>query len=480
MKVLVVGGGTSGLISAIILRKHLDISIDLVHSKNIGIIGVGEGSTEHFYEFMKFVGIKDSQIIKECGATYKSGIMFKDWSELDYLHNVGAPFNSKFAQYNYVYGSLIGDANFNLNSKFHWINAINRDFLNSDQAPFNQYHFDTFKLNSFLTTFAKNMGINIIEDEIKNVSLKENGEIESVFGEKFNYKYDFYIDCTGFKRLLIGKTDAKWVSYKKYLKMNSAVVFPTEEQEEFNLWTESLAMNFGWKFTIPVQGRTGNGYVFDNNYIDVNEAKKEIENIYKKEIDFGKEFTFDPGALDKPWVKNCVAIGLSGSFFEPLEATSIGTTIQQSFLLMHRLVNYNEETINSYNKACNDIFENIRDFLFLHYITKKNTSIFWRDVQKLDFPETLAVNLKKWKNKLPIKEDFNSLSSYVLFNDANFIVVMSGLNLFNRTKIREEYETHNKNVFYLTSAVMQELEYFETNKVYIGHKNYINLIKNYF
>jgi tryptophan halogenase len=479
MKVLVVGSGTAGMVSALILRKHLNIQVDVLHSPNIGIVGVGEGSTEHFNEFMNFVGISDIDIIKECDATYKAGIMFKGWSSNDYMHHVGTPFNTKASQYSPVYGALIAEGA-NVTPSPLWKNQINRGFLNQDIPPFNQYHFNTYKLQEFLIKFAKNMGINVIEDELKEVFLREDGSIESVLGEKRSYKYDFYIDCTGFKRFLIGKTTAKWKSYSKYLKMNSAVVFPTEEESEYKIYTTAKAMDYGWMFTLPVWGRNGNGYIFDSSYIGVGEAKKEVEKLYKKELPFGKEFSFDPGCLDTPWVKNCVAIGLSGSFFEPLEATSIGTSIQQSFLLMHRLINYSQPTIDEYNKAFTDIAENIRDFVVLHYQVKKFNSIFWKDVQNLEIPDTLATKLDLWKRKLPIKEDFNSISDYALFQDSNFIVVLDGLDLFDRDAIRREYEAHSNELKGITRGIINAKLDLDANGPTLGHKAYLQLIRDNF
>jgi tryptophan halogenase len=175
-----------------------------------------------------------------------------------------------------------------------------------------------------------------------------------------------------------------------------------------------------------------------------------------------------------------VAIGLSGSFFEPLEATSIGTSIQQSFLLMHRLINYSQPTIDEYNKAFTDIAENIRDFVVLHYQVKKFNSIFWKDIQNLEIPDTLATKLDLWKCKLPIKEDFNSVSDYVLFQDSNFIVVLDGLDLFNRDAIRREYEAHSNELKGITRGIINAKLDLDANGPTLGHKAYLRLIRDNF
>jgi flavin-dependent dehydrogenase len=264
---LVAGGGTAGLIAAIILKKNLNIQIDVVHSSNIGIVGVGEGSTEHFKDFMDFVGIDQYELIKSCDATYKSGIMFENWTEKPYLHSVGSQWNVKNAQYSFVYANQISKQDDRITDDLQWQNKINKWFLNQrDQFPYNQFHFNTHKLNEFLINVAKSLGINFYDDEITAVNVNEQGNIQSIIGNLNEYRYDFYIDSTGFKRILIDKLGAKWQSYGKYLKMKSAITFQTPDEENYNLWTVARAMDAGWMFRIPVWGRYGNGYIFDSNY----------------------------------------------------------------------------------------------------------------------------------------------------------------------------------------------------------------------
>ena len=479
-KLLVVGGGTAGLISAIILRQKLNIEIAVVHSKNIGIIGVGEGSTEHFKDFMEFAGIHQHDIIKYCDATYKGGIMFENWGEKSYLHNVGTPFNEKNAQYPFVYAKQISE-----NSQYMCLdlpvnNQLNTWFLDHpDQMPYNQFHFNTHKLNEFLISVAKFKGITVIEDDILEVEFKENGFIKLLKGQKSIYEYDFYIDATGFRQELIGKMGAKWNSYSKYLKMKSAIVFPTGDEYNYNLWTLAKGMDYGWMFKIPVWGRHGNGYIFDSDYITAEQAKQEVDLLLNKDIEVSKQFNFDPGALDKVWINNCCAIGLSGSFLEPLEATSIGTTIQQSFILMHKLLNYDEKVINSYNKSFTDIMENLRDFIVLHYLTKKENTQFWKDVAALEIPDSLKYRLDLWKNKMPIDEDFSELSDYILFKGNNHAVVMHGLDLFNRLAIKAEYDACHDYIKNAADEIIKERKEFDNSIDKISHKNLISKIRNY-
>jgi len=480
MKVLVVGGGTAGLMTAIILKKHLNYQIDVVRSEKIGIVGVGEGSTEHFKEFLNFCGIDQYSILKECGATYKGGILFENFGSKTYMHNVSCPFDSRAAQYSYVYGKQIAENSEYMQSRLIWENKINSWHMNRlHDMPFNQFHFDTFKLNNFLTKFSQQIGINFYDDEIIEVELNHNGEIDCVVGEKQSYNYDFYIDSTGFKKILMSKLGSKWISFSKYMKMNSAITFQTEETDEYNLWTLAEGMKYGWLFRLPTQERYGNGYIFDDRYIDIDKAKFEVEQLFKKEINIGRTFKFDPGCIDRPWIKNCVAVGLSSLFVEPLEASSIGSTIQQAFLLMHRISGYNEKVIESYNKSFSDIVENIRDFIVLHYITDRRDTEFWLDVSQQEIPDSLAEKLKVWKHRLPIKEDFNDYSDYIMFSESNFIVVMHGLNMFDRNSIKLEYEAKQSWIHESANNIIAEQVSNENIVKTIGHKNFIKIVKEY-
>jgi tryptophan halogenase len=475
----VVGGGTAGLISAIILKRRFNIDVSVVYSSSIGIIGVGEGSTEHWKEFMDFVGIDQETLIRECDATYKSGIMFDGWSERKYFHAVGLPFAKKFSQYNYVYANQISKGDKYLTAGNLWNNKINSWFLdNFNEFPANQFHFNTSKLNDFLQRLAQKFDIKLYDDEIEQVLFNEDGSVKSLKGKKSSYASDFYIDSTGFRRLLIGKMGAKWQSYGKYLKMKAAMVFPTGDEENYNIWTLAKAMDYGWRFKIPVWGRHGNGYIYDSDYISEDQAKAELDREFGRDIEIGKSFKFDPGALDRAWIKNVVAIGLSGSFVEPLEASSIGTSIQQAFLLMHRLPNYDQKSIDSYNKSFNDIMTNIRDFIVLHYQTKKNNTNFWKDVATFEIPDSLKDKLELWKNRLPISEDFNSLSDYVLFTAANYTLVLEGLELFDRAAIKKELFLHHD---YLRSVAEKEIQdqlTLEKTAHFVNHKEFIRQIRS--
>lgn len=477
--ITVVGGGTAGLVAALILKERSSIDVNLIYSAEIGIVGVGEGSTEHFSEFMEFVGIKPSDIIKECDGTLKIGVMFDNWiKDYKYLHSVIQPFMETFGQYPAIYAKEISDK-----SNYFYNNTIEKNLvpietINIDTyTPTRQYHFNTFKLNDFLMKLAKSKNINLFEDNVVDIKLDQNGYIDKIIGEKSEYKSDFYIDSTGFKRILMNKLSVKWKSCSKYLKLNSAIVFPTEDEDNYNFCTLSKGMDAGWRFKIPTWGRHGNGYIYDDNFITADEAKLEIEKDLGHEVEVRKTFKFDPGSLENIWEKNCVAIGLSGVFFEPLEASSIGLSIQQSFLLMHRLQNYDERVIKEYNHAMDTMVENIRDFIALHYLTKRDDTNFWKNILEIEIPESLKYNLEKWKTKLPIREDFEGSSGYCLFGPLNYAVVMAKLGLFDENAIKNEYDFLSNNIKNVSNNIINNALHNELSREYASHKDILKSIR---
>jgi len=476
MKILVVGGGTAGLVASIIIKKMTSHSVDLVYSNQVQTIGVGEAATEHFFEFMKCAEISQEDMINECDATFKSSIKFKNWSNKDYINYVCDPFTYTLGQYNYIYGRQISyDSNY-INPKWTKQNLIPYSKLKNEEIIFNQYNFNTFKFIDFLKKIAIKNNIILYEDLILDIKLNSNGYINSILGEKKEYKYDFYIDCTGFSRKLISKLGAKYVSFEDFLKVNAAVVFQTEEEETYNISTLSTAMDYGWMFKTPVWGRYGNGYIFDKNYISHDIAKEEIQKYLKRKITFGKEFTFTPGTLDKVWINNCCAVGLSASFVEPLEATAISSTIQQCFILANNLLT-DKWNQNSYNKIYSNIISNIRDFLIVHYLTKKQNTKFWIDSASIKLPNDLEEMLKVWVHRLPRHDDFNQNSDYCLFWDWNFIQIMSGLDMFNTESIRNEYNKIPIQYQDYANRIINSYSIYESTESFISHKEALLFIR---
>ena len=478
-KIAVVGGGTAGYVAALILKNRLNCEVDLIYSNRIGIVGVGEGSTEHWNEFIKFINVTPHEVVRECDATVKIGIMFQNWAEKDYLHSIQGGFDFSLGLTPAIYLKLImdGATSKDIGGSHIWENQFEVEYLKEGQFfQSNQFHFNTHSLNNWLQRKCHQFGINLIEDEILDVTLNEQGEVSTLQGEKGIYNYDFYIDATGFKRLLINKVGGKWNSYGKYLKMKSAIAFATADPEEYNMWTVARAMDYGWNFRIPTWGRQGNGYIFDSDYITAEQAKIEIEKLYGHEIEVGKTFNFDSGALHEPWIKNVVAIGLSANFVEPMEASSIGSSIQQAFLLMHMIPGYDDKTIKKYNKSVNEMTDNIRDFIALHYVTQKDNTQFWKDLKNVPLPDSLSEKLEWWKHHIPTNEDFTHDTNYTMFKHMHHIHILHGLGLFNKDSLREQWEGLHPNLKHHVEQLINNIKMRKHQT--ISHKKAIEIIRN--
>jgi len=473
--IIVVGGGTAGLISALMLKtKFPQKNIKIIESSNVGIVGVGESSTEHWGKFCKYVGIPHLSVILKSNATFKLGVYFENWSKNDFIHTIGYPFSQVSDDYYKVYGHLIANNSLPMELLSYSIpkNKLSMSYFNDiHNSPTNQYHFDTFALNELLHEECNKRGINIVIDDIECVTLNDKtDEILSILSKKSEYFADFFIDCSGFSRILLGDVyNIKWVSYSQYLPVNSAIAFATKEMEEYNMYTKSTARKSGWSWMIPTQTRTGNGYVYCDNFTSKDEAHQEMEEAYGQSLEIVKEFKFDPGRLEKAWHKNCYAVGLSQSFVEPLEATSIGSVIQQMFCFMNFLPSYDIKTCN---EKVNLIFENIVDYIRAHYLVKKEDTPFWKEVKyNLKLTDNLENYLEMWKNRLPSVTDVSC--NWAMFSAVNYIQILYGLGWFDVEKIKYEYENSGKD-----DSIDPFLKKYDDESFWLGHKEIIKLLKN--
>jgi tryptophan halogenase len=481
---IVLGGGTSGMITALMMKtQYPDKDIRVIESSAVGIIGVGEGATEHWHHFCDFIGIPLEETLAECGATLKAGIKFSNWGVPDYYHATCEPYSQAAGDYLAVYALMISQGASPIDIIFDRRcvnNEIPVGWLEGTAAcPVNQFHFNTFSTNDYLHKLCKNRNIPVIDDKITDVELTDDGYIKTLHGGNDSYSADFFIDCSGFSKLLISKLGAKWVSYKDHLWLNSAIAFPTEDTDEYPVCTQATALDYGWMWNTPVRGRWGNGYVFCDKYIDFDQAQAEVERVLGKKVNIAKKIKFEAGKLDKAWIKNCASIGLCSSFVEPLESSAISQTVLQAFLITNLLpcwLNNNEEIAEIYNDKCDNLCENILDFIAVHYVSPREDTAFWRDLKdnrEQWMPQSLKTKLAKWEKRLPMVVDFNK--QYSLFAASNWIVTLHGMQLIKRENVEREVSMLSPYIKIRSQEIIDVNKKLEQELVHMPHKKILEL-----
>lgn len=441
----ILGGGTAGFIFALMNKSAFpDLDVTVIASKQLGIIGVGEGSTEHFDNFLRYCNISVSRIIKETGATFKTGIKFVNWNgeNDEYWHSLDnyiSTYNSNLGVHPNLELAIV-DNHAPLDTVYQY--TLQSLHTRPEFGSFHQFHFDTHKLNTFFHTIANERGIKVVDTIIENVELDQYGNVDSLISaDGVKYNSDFFIDASGFNRVISSKLGVKWIDCKDQLPMNAAIAFPTSYKEDLPSHTVARACSSGWMWRIPTQDRFGNGYVFCDDFISEEDAVKEAQQYIDEPIVVGKKIKFSAGYVDKFWHKNCVSIGLSGMFVEPLEATSIGSTIQQAFCFITSISHYSKNSVQSeisFNKETSLLARNIIDFVQLHYFTNRNDSEFWKwakhNIKKTPFVEEYLDDFKSNGVGLLAFDGY-----FTMFKSLNWMQVMHGLHLFDNAKIKEQY-----------------------------------------
>lgn len=406
MKIVVVGGGTAGCLSALLFKQYFpSMEVTMVRSNAIGILGPGEGLTPGINRVLKELKIPVEEFISATGATVKNGIKFINWNKenkswLHLFHGVTEDRQNVFNNVDEIY-KLYETAvrtNNNLDDINYFGHITNNDQVNFEDRINYAYHIDSRKFVAFLENTATKRGIKIIDDIMEDVVSDHRGYIRKIIlKDNMPVECDFVIDCTGFKRLIIGKHfNSKWISMKEYLPATSAIACTLPQDNNYGPYTEARAMNYGWSWKIPLQHRYGCGYVYDKKYINDVEAEKELKELFGNKLEVVGRFNFDPGFYEKAWINNCLATGLSYSFFEPLEATAIATVINVVLNFLNGpFVKYigdnNTEKREEFNVHFSLLSKSIAAFLHWHYITNKTNTEFWKDFRKNtkspDWPE---------------------------------------------------------------------------------------------
>jgi len=417
--IVILGGGTAGWMAANLLQKRWrqkGVNITVVESPDIGIIGVGEGSTPLLKEFFDSLDISESEWMPQCNATYKNGISFNNWSTVSGYESYFHPFpcSLDFATFGllYKYTALRRSgvdvlAHPNRFSLMAGLTQKKLAPLPAENFPFHfqyGYHFDSVLIGKFLRGKAKESGVSHIEGTVETVEQDSDGNIKALKLKNGDIlSGDFFIDCSGFASILLQRTlKVPFLSFSENLFNDSAVALPTEIEADAPVETLSTALTNGWAWKIPLTNRFGNGYVFSSQYCSPDEAETELRahlGVLDSDVE-ARHLKMKVGRAQESWSKNCLAVGLSQGFIEPLEATALQfvySTIDQ-FAQALEQGGFTNEHREAFNEQMNANFEGIRDYIVLHYKTNsRSDSQYWidnRENQKIS--ENLRAMIECW------------------------------------------------------------------------------------
>lgn len=417
--VVVVGGGTAGCISALMFKtKFPDMDIKIVRSSTIGVVGPGEGLTPAINLVINRLGISVENFLENTDGTIKNGIAFVGWGKdsPQYFHAFYNPIANSAREFDsddgfFKYYDIAISKDKNLDSINFQAQQSYLDRVALDNPNYYAFHIDSRKAIAYFESIAEKIGIEIIDASVNKINSGQDGAIDSLeLDNGSTISGDFYIDATGFHRLILQKHyGVEWVSSKKYLPSSKAIacIKPIGKTDKIHPYTEAIAMNYGWAWKIPLQSRYGCGYVYNDKYISQEEAEFELKEKLGHDVEVVGSFSFNPGYLKNIIHKNCMAVGLAASFIEPLEATAIDNVINEveGFLQFHfdDYINNRDESIKSFNQFCEKANEVLVSLIYLHYVTKKNNTEFWSNF-KSDYPEPVL-------NQFSFKDIFEAIEN---------------------------------------------------------------------
>lgn len=441
VRVVVAGGGTAGWLAAYSLIKRLGnlLDVTLVESDQIGTVGVGEATVPTMHRFHAFFGIDEREFMRATQATFKLGIVFENW---------GAPGES----YAHTFGE-IGQSNWMVEFHQYWLEAHAHGFGGSledyclelkaaeagkfakkaGETPLTYaFHLNATAYAAFLRQKSEALGVRRVEGKISEITVNpETGDIQSLeLDEDRQVAGDFFIDCTGFRSLLLGGAlGVEFEDWGHWLAADRALAVQTESTEPPRPYTRAIAHASGWQWKIPLQTRTGNGLVYSSRFCSDDDARATLlGNITGETITEPLQLKFKTGRRINAWHKNCVAIGLSSGFVEPLESTSIHL-IDTALVRLMRLFPFSgamEPLAEQFNHETQVEWEAVRDFIILHYKqTQRDDSEFWNFYRTMEIPDSLAHRIELFRENGYVWSDLANL-----FRAHSWIQVMFGQGLF--------------------------------------------------
>jgi tryptophan 7-halogenase len=442
-RIVIVGGGTAGWMTAAALSTVLGrggCAIELVESDAIGTVGVGEATIPAIHDFNRKIGLDEQAFMRNTNATFKLGIEFVNWADVGeaYMHPFGRfGFDMNGVAFHHYWltlrraGGAVRLDDYCVASvaakrgRFAHPHTDGRSVLSTYSYAF---HFDASLYARFLRRMAEDLGVRRTEGRIVDVELHgESGFVESVrLADGRSIGGDLFIDCSGFRALLIGKAlGIAYESWRHWLPCDRAAAVACENAGRLDPYTRATALSAGWQWRIPLQHRTGNGHVYCSDFIGDDEAAAvALENLDRPALGEPRILQFEAGRRRQMWAKNCVAIGLAGGFLEPLESTSI-YLIQAAILkLIERFPDrrFCTADIADFNAQLGRHFDQIRDFIILHYrATRRSDSPFWDYCRTMPIPESLDIKLETFREQGHVV-----FSRRGLFIEPNWVAVLLG------------------------------------------------------
>ncbi len=447
-KILIVGGGSAGWMTAALFGKlfHGLYDVELIESEAIGTVGVGEATIPAIKKFNELLALDEAEFMQRTQATFKLGIEFIDWTRKGhrYVHGfgvIGQDWEWLRCHHYWLRANQRGRArdfaDYSINTAAALANKFMHARADMGDSPIGHiayaFHFDASLYARYLRAFAEQHGVRRTEGRIVDVGMHENGDIASVTleGDR-KIEGDFFVDCSGFRALLIEQTlKTGYEDWTHWLPCDRAIAVPCARTEPLMPLTRSTAREAGWQWRIGLQHRTGNGLVYSSRHIDDDSAEKLLlANLDAEQLADPNRLRFTSGKRRKMWNRNCVAIGLSAGFLEPLESTSLHL-VQSAAIRLVRLFpdgELDQANIDEFNRQTDFEWERVRDFIVLHYwATERDDSDFWRYCRSMELPGTLQRKIELWKSNGRIfREDEE------LFSEESWIQVFIGQGIIPR------------------------------------------------
>ncbi len=482
-KIVIVGGGTSGLIAAAMMDNYWkdNINITLIYDPDNKNIAVGEGTTPGFVDlFEETLGHTRQDSIKKLDATIKLGILFKNWiPDEEYYHGF-SQVNIEHVDDNYsCIHSLLNDC-YDGGINFNHANGLIPENIDDDVAI--AFHITADNISDFLFDYLKDR-ITIVDDKISRVT-SDGKNIQSVTGKNTgNYHADLFVDASGFKSILLNELNPEWVDLSQHLPIDSAIPFRVPNNtNSIQTYTLSEATRNGWIWQIPTQDRFGTGYLYSSQFTTDDEAREDYNkwllDNHGVQLDTDRIIKWKTGYYKDVWIGNCFAVGLSGGFTEPLEALSHQYLIfmLEIFMSMNSTLKSVEYNRNRLNRCQERFFYDITNFINLHYCTNRNDSPFWRHMTNNKTEWVAGIEDKCNEEFIDLFKTDDMLDHW---DNDNFIQIMEGLHIFNKESFRE-YINSRKNSEFLYNDAKKQHEYIvgvKNSMTMIDHKEYLSSLK---